>query len=1137
MLNKGLFLGLLCVAGVAFGDPVWSIGKSNDSYDEFALARHHENYAAQFTNDPVYIVGKSKPEKDWPFIHPGPSDAWAGARKHVFSIQFTMRGKPKGVYRLVVRAANTHSAGGPKLAVDVNGLAERTFAFAPGADDRSLTDPAIGRRQSQSFLLPASCLKKGPNAIALTVVEGSWILYDTVYLEKTDVKGIEVGKVEAASTPLFRDDGGTLKQAVRVTVQNSGLGGEAVIGLENVAGSEQKVNLAEGPNTFDLLVAPFKEAIETKALVRVGDKTFASEAFTATPERQWKIYLAPSAHTDIGYTDLQERIFERHNTNTQAVLKACETTPDFKWNMEVFAQTEWLREKEPELYKELERRIVEGRIGLTSMYLNMLTGLCTGEELAKVIAPAQAFGRAHNVPVTVATITDVPTTIGTLPMFLKHAGVKYFVEGINEDRGPVFMHADKRMIQSPFWWEGMDGSRVIAMFTRSYGQGQVIGLRDNVDVLRQKLPGWIKAIDRPDYPGDAIYGNGAFWDNESVTPHFIDVANEWNKTWAFPKIIVARADEYFRYVEEHFADALPVFHGDMGSYWEDGAASSAKETGMNRIAKARLNEAERWCALASARSPNSEFPKAEFAKAWDDAIYYDEHTWGAAGSIAAPKSEQTVKQWEYKAAYAQRAFDEAAGLFDKNAEEAFAALSKVKSDGEYVTVRNACSWPRDILVNVPCDGSVLSLAHSSDAKLLGQDNQHILFEAKNVPAMGYRRYKLERGKAAAPETPLLRQGADEFTWETPAFRYKIDPKTGAFTSIEDLRTHREWVDAASGYGVNQFLYVKGGDGTSLIHPGAKAAPPLQPLTHTQAHVRSEGIAGGLGVLVISREGEGVPAVETECIVRDDGRIDFLNRITKEDTTEKEAGYFAFPFKLGAPDQAKTFFDLPYGIVEADREQPPGACREWYAANTFAAVSDGQSAAYLATREMPLFTAGVMNRGAWPASVENNHGTVFAYVFNNYWHTNYKASQGGTLDAAYSARFDNKDFDPAFATRFGQEWQCLHDADASGDKPGTTVAPGGAPREKEASFVKMSDGPVLLAELSQDDEGRLLARLYNPSSAASTTSIAFPALRMKHAWKTDLFGKHEEAIKVAGNAASIEVGARSIATLVFDMHGK
>jgi len=48
----------------------------------------------------------------------------------------------------------------------------------------------------------------------------------------------------------------------------------------------------------------------------------------------------------------------------------------------------------------------------------------------------------------------------------------------------------------------------------------------------------------------------------------------------------------------------------------------------------------------------ADYPKTNFDHVWHNILLYDEHTWGAAGSISSPIAEQTVKQWEVKSSFA-----------------------------------------------------------------------------------------------------------------------------------------------------------------------------------------------------------------------------------------------------------------------------------------------------------------------------------------------------------------------------------------------------------------------------------------------------------------------------------------------------
>src|SRR5689334_12726366 len=67
---------------------LWQIGQPDHNNAEFALAP--DGYA-KFKDDAVFVVGRSDAKRDWPYIHPGPSDTWAGRRAHTFLIIFGVK--------------------------------------------------------------------------------------------------------------------------------------------------------------------------------------------------------------------------------------------------------------------------------------------------------------------------------------------------------------------------------------------------------------------------------------------------------------------------------------------------------------------------------------------------------------------------------------------------------------------------------------------------------------------------------------------------------------------------------------------------------------------------------------------------------------------------------------------------------------------------------------------------------------------------------------------------------------------------------------------------------------------------------------------------------------------------------------
>ena len=1112
-------LTLACATTARAADEVWRIGKSDRNYREFAIAGNYAAFPTRFPNDVRYRIGTDDPAQAWPFIQPGPDDAWAGGRAHTFTIEFSLAAAPKGAFRLVIELLNAHYASPPVVQIDINGRLTLRMRTPAGATDASLSDPAVNHPCTLALPFSAADLQAGDNRITLTTVSGSWMLYDAVRLESgADIPTAPlISGLGASSTCLFKREGSTLKQAMHLELNNTGTEGPARVLITGGLSQTCDVKLAPGLNAIDVLVPIVERPTKARVAVEAGGKTETAEV-EMRPERRWRVFVAPSAHTDIGYTDLQERTFQRHVANNLAALQAASADPRFKWNLEVAGQAELFRERQPAEWGSLVRLARTGQIGVQGSYLNMLTGLCTGEELIRVVGIGQDIADRERFGIVAAAITDVPTVVGTYPMVLAGSGVRYFAEGINQDRGPVFKYADPRMQQSPFWWESLDGSRVLTCFTYGYAQAGGIGLTAGVEALARALPGWLRGFDRPNYPGDAVLVYGAFSDNQPIEPGYARVAEEWNRRWDFPKVIVGRLDEFFRYVEASVGPKLPVFRGDMGVYWEDGAGSSALETALNRYAVTRLEAAQARLALKQAGAPAPAAQEAAIASAWRSALYYDEHTWGAAGSISDPRGEQTLAQWATKAAFARDAARIARELTGDAASP---------GPGAPLAARNDVAWPRDLIVEAPCpDGQW-------PAGLSQRVGDRTIFVVRQAPPLASLPIRLGRKRPPAAR-PLI-SGSNGAGWKLGPYTCRIDPRTGGLSSLRDA-PGREWVDAKSGRTLDQFVYVLGGEGSGMVY--GLGAPPtgVRTLTHTSA--TAEVVENGpvRGVLHIARTGPDVSPVDTYVIVDARGDLQFLNVVRKQETYRKEGGYFAFPFRLDRPKDCRTFVELPYGIVEAEKEQPKGACKEWYCAQSFAAVSDGDATAYLATPHAPLLTIGDVFKGQWKGKVDGRPGTLYGYVFNNYWHTNYKASQGGSLIFSYTLRTRKGGFDPLEATRFGWERRSEMLDPRLGDRPDLwrLTAAQAEPATASPAAPRTVEGSALISGILRK-HGKLLIRLYNPTRRATVATVDLPGWRVRAAALADLVGRPKGAIEPSsgGRAVRVQVRARGLATVLLD----
>ena len=81
-------------------------------------------------------------------------------------------------------------------------------------------------------------------------------------------------------------------------------------------------------------------------------------------DRKWQIYVIHHSHTDIGYTDLQEKIMYNHIDYIRSAVKMTEEVPEFRWNCETYYCVEkFLEEVDEEERKAFIERIKANGIG------------------------------------------------------------------------------------------------------------------------------------------------------------------------------------------------------------------------------------------------------------------------------------------------------------------------------------------------------------------------------------------------------------------------------------------------------------------------------------------------------------------------------------------------------------------------------------------------------------------------------------------------------------------------------------------------------------------------------------------------------------------------------------------------------
>jgi len=376
---------------------------------------------------------------------------------------------------------------------------------------------------------------------------------------------------------------------------------------------------------------------------------------------------------------------------------------------------------------------------------------------------------------------------------------------------------------------------------------------------------------------------------------------------------------------------------------------------------------------------------AERRAAWRDALLFGEHTWGAAESIDAPDARQTVEQWEYK----RRFVLGAQATAQTQIADGLTRLAAGQDRGRWRVAFNAGSWIRTDVVRVPGGAGKAWAAGGVDVPAVDLADGDALALVTNVPALGYLALN-ESDHAARP--PMDEGSATDAA--AGGFRVRIDPATGAVASLTGP-DGRERVKPSPWSGLNQAVFVTGGDRSALWSSGDRrtvANPPtLDVLQATLVSVKRERLPG-IGVrLVIERRLEGFDVLTSTITLYDAlPWVDFENRLEKGPTEGKEALYFAFPFAFTQPT---VEMEIPLGRMTAERDQQPGACRDWFCHQHWVWLHEGTDGVLWSGPDTPMFTLNDIFRGVWSRRITPD-GTLLAYAMNNYWFTNYAARQEG-----------------------------------------------------------------------------------------------------------------------------------------------
>jgi len=778
-----------------------------------------------------------------------------------------------------------------------------------------------------------------------------------------------------------------------------------------------------------------------KFLFRLYDVThgkpgvFQNEIETAwKPQRKWSISLIPSSHIDLYSTANADLTPEQHRKIIDTACDLCEAYPEYTFQLEnripIYEYLDGSRSQE--LVERFINLIRSGRIDFGAQLTGVHHTNTSGESYAQAQLGPFAFGRniesEFGIRPEFLAVYDTPGVMKQVPCFMEKAGVRYLVYA------PNVSYRIQEMISIPyiFFWGAESGAKLLC-WRSSYGYNaekqDYFKLTSSDEQAREDSVNKIllrrqEGLDDNGkfnpallYPFDQYAILWDYGDNEPADSGPIDFIRTWNQKFAYPRFRISSYAEFLGEMESLYTNQIPTLKGELPNCWEFILMNHGIINLYDRFARRANTQAQTLEGLTSIFQKPAFDLTEKISRSWDNIAKIEAHDFFYGGKLDPNTGEIVLDimnpdwakaEW---ALIAEKNSREALG----QAEEMFSSLIK-GGRIQRIVVTNTLSYEATAPVALKMPENLFPKSFSVVEEPSGKpiphqiieanvyedyfgrrprmkyQNEHfngaypdpprpsgkyIVFIARDVPAMGYRTYRVIEGNIVQESNAVCQASAN--TVSNQFYEVKIDPDNLAASEIKDKELGENLVDENASVcgkkiGLNQFLkgYPSLDSANILIHlPFMHANRPfwqpiLDAITRSSVTIwepekmtgRIEVAASGpvmSAIRIVSRDSRGSERRQTVVLFDGLKRIDFINFIKSTGCNPFERIAVSFPFRM--KEEFKARYENPYSVVTAGEDELPGGPSPHRHACDWIEFEDNQKRVTVSTPDIGSFTFG------------------------------------------------------------------------------------------------------------------------------------------------------------------------------------
>ena len=476
-------------------------------------------------------------------------------------------------------------------------------------------------------------------------------------------------------------------------------------------------------------------------------------------------------HIDVAWWWTVAQTREKVCRSFATVLKLMEEYPDYKFMSSQPQLYYFLKERYPELYEQIKKRVAEGRWEPEGgMWVEADCNLTSGESLVRQFLYGKRFFKEEfGVDNRILWLPDVFGYSGALPQIMAKCGIDYFMTT------KLAWNQFNKMPYDTFRWRGIDGTEILTHLITTLGVGQ-----DEKDFFTTYngmlhpdaiLGGWHR-YQQKDINNDILISYGYGDGGGGPTREMLETSSRMDKgIEGVPKVRQAFARTYFDELKERVEGnkRLPTWEGELYFEYHRGTYTSmARNKRSNRKAELHMMDLELLGVLAD---PKVAYPDAELDGLWHGILINQFHDI-LPGSSIHEVYEVTKKEYEEMEAQISVLTDE--------------RVKALICEGEGVTVLNTTGFERDDVVELgDCDAEAL-LDENGSVYPVQQTRKGAVAFVKDLPSKGYKTF----GKVSAGEEkrPFC-LSPDSHALETPFYQVVFD-KNGCIGQIYDKENDR-----------------------------------------------------------------------------------------------------------------------------------------------------------------------------------------------------------------------------------------------------------------------------------------------------------------------------------------------------------